>query len=167
MHLLWYTWNWSTQPQVYINCNDLYIVPPLVWLHSVYLMLHDITAYDEISHAFSHHICRCTVAVFEVCIQVQAGRFYHMHERQQCLPRKRRGMENPCTFLMGKISHAILKVITRWWKIKTNGMHSFLFQMKLCPQKCLIFADKSLWKFLLSTKLLPPSIGLLETHMNN
>ena len=46
--------------------------------------------------------------------------------------------------------HAILKVITRWWKIKTNGMHSFLFQMKLCPH---IFADKNLCKFLLSYQI--------------
>ena len=68
----------STQPQVYINCNDR--VPPLAWLHSVYMTLYDITACDEISHAFSHCICRCTVAVFEVCIQVQAGRFYHMRD---------------------------------------------------------------------------------------
>ena len=78
MHLLWYTRNWSTQPQVYINCNAW--VPPLVWLHFVYLILHDITACDEFSHAFSHCICRCTVAVFEACIQVQAGRFYHMRD---------------------------------------------------------------------------------------
>ena len=42
---------------------------------------------------------------------------------------KRRGVENPFTFLIEKIFHATLKVIKRWWKI-ANGMH---FQMKLCP----------------------------------
>ena len=115
-------------------------------------MLHDITACDEISHGFSHCICRCTVAVFEVCIQVQAGRFLP-HERHQCLPRKRRGVENPCTFLIGKISQATLKVIKRWWKIKANGMHSFLLQMKLCPQKSLILADMNLRNFLLSHQI--------------
>ena len=41
-----------------------------------------------------------------------------LHERHQCLPRKRRGVENPCSFLMGKISQATLKVIKRWWKLK-------------------------------------------------
>ena len=54
----------------------------------VYLMLHDITACDsEISHTFSHCICRCTVAVFEVCIQVQAGRFYYMRDNNIFLGR--------------------------------------------------------------------------------
>ena len=70
-------------------------------------MLHDITACEEISHAFSHCIWRWTVAVFEVCIQVQTGRLYH--EIHQCLPRKRRGVENSCTFLTRKISQAALK----------------------------------------------------------
>ena len=46
------------------------------------------------------------------------------HERHQCLPRKRRGVENPCSFLMGKISQATLKVIKRWWKLKLC-IHSF------------------------------------------
>ena len=75
------------------------------------------------------------------------------HERHQCLPRERRGVENPCTFLMGKISQAALKVIKRWWKIKANGMHSFLFQMKLCPHLILL-----IWTCASSychTKLLP------------
>ena len=31
------------------------------------------------------------------------------HERQQCLPRKRRGVENPCTFLIGKSSSKCLQ----------------------------------------------------------
>ena len=38
-------------------------------------------------------------------------------------------------------------------KMMANGMHSFLFQMKLCPQKCLIFADMNLRKFLLSHQI--------------
>ena len=57
-------------------------------------------------------------------------------------------MENPCTFLMGKMSQAALKVIKDDGKIKANGMHSFLFQMKLCPMS--YFADMNLRKFLLS-----------------
>ena len=76
------------------------------------------------------------------------------------------GAENPCT-LMGKISQAALKVIKRWWKIKANGMHSFLYQMKLCPQKCLIFAEMNMRKFLLSHQIAVLSIELLETHINN
>ena len=36
--------------------------------------------------------------LFEVCIQVQIL----PHERHQCLPRKRKGVENPCTFLIGE-----------------------------------------------------------------
>ena len=52
---------------------------------------------------------------------------YLSHERHQYLPRKRRGVENPCTFLMGK----------------------FPVQMEFCPQKCLIFADINHCKFLL------------------
>ena len=128
-------------------------------------MLCDITAHDEISHAFSHCVCRCSVAVFKVCIPVQAGRFYHTRDINVFLV-IRRGVENPCTFRVRKISQAALKVITRWWKIKANGMHSFLFQMKLCPQKCLIFADMNLCKFLVSHQIVALSIGLLETHMN-
>ena len=104
-----------------------------MWLHSVYLILHDITARDEISHTFSHCTCRCTVAVFKVCIQVQAGRFY-MRDINVLFER---GVWR--ILVPWKISQATLKVIKRWWKIKANGMR--LFQMKLCPQKCLIFAD--------------------------
>ena len=86
-------------------------------------MLHDITACDEISHT-SHCICRYTVAVFEVCKEVQAGRFYH--ERQQCLPRKRRGVENPCTFLMGKSPKPSSKWLQDNGKLKIMAcIHSF------------------------------------------
>ena len=38
---------------------------------------------------------------------------------------------------------------------------------KLCPQKCLIFADMNLYKFFCHAKLISFSIGLLEIHMNN
>ena len=43
-------------------------------------MLHDITAHDEISHAFSHCICRCSVAVFKVVYKSRLGNFYHMRD---------------------------------------------------------------------------------------
>ena len=81
-----------------------------------------------------------------------------LHERHQCLPRKRRDVENPCTFLVGKIFQAALKVIKRWWKIKGNGMH---FKIKLCPQKWLIFTDMNLRKFLLSHQI---DVFLGDTH---
>ena len=107
-------------------------------------MLHDITACDEIFHAFSYCICRCTVAVFEVCIQVQAGRFYHMKHQgfSTPLPRKRCGESLYLPDRENLPGHPRSDQ-------KANGMHSFLFQMKLCPQKCLILADMNLHEFLL------------------
>ena len=162
MHLLWYTLNWSTQPQVYINRNDW--VPPLVWLHSVYLMLHDITVCDEISHTFSHCVSRYTVAVFEVCIQVQAGRLYHMRDQHRCLSRKRRVWRILVPSWWGKSPRPPWK-----WskKIKANAFISFPDEIVSTKMSC--FADMNLCKFSLycHTKLLSFSIGLLETHMNN
>ena len=71
------------------------------------------------------------------CGCVQAGRFYNMKDIDVFLGRG--GVRR--ILVPWKISQAALKVIKRWWKIKVNGMHSFLFQMKMCPQKCLIFAN--------------------------
>ena len=39
-------------------------------------------------------------------------------------------VENPCTFLIGKISQATLKVIKRWWKIKASVMACIPFSSK-------------------------------------
>ena len=71
-------------------------IPPIVWLPSVYLMLHYITACDEISHTFYTCIGSCdswkwqrawmrlatSVAtwLFKVSTQVQARRFYHIRD---------------------------------------------------------------------------------------
>ena len=97
--------------------------------------------------------------MFEVCIQVQAGRIYHNHERHQWLSRKRRGVENPCTFLMGKISQAALKVI-EWW----NCVHkSVLFLLiwtcasSYCHQIAVLFYWTLGHKWQLDKKTVPSS----------
>ena len=128
MHLLWYTWNWSTEPQVYINCHDQ--VPPLVWLHLStwrYMTSHVVRPPTPSPTVYAVH-CGCVWNLY-----TNPGWEILSHERQQGL--------------------ATLKAIKRWWKIKANGMHSFPFQTKLCPQKCLNFADMNLRKFLFSHQI--------------
>ena len=92
-------------------------------------MLHDITARDEVSHAFSHCMCRCTVAVFEVCIQVQAD---NMRDINVFL--RRGGVWR--ILVPWKISQATLAQSDQ--KMMENGMHSFVFQMN-CVHKNVLF----------------------------
>ena len=147
----------NTTPSIWIVMFEYltaFCLPDVTWHHCTWWDL-------------PHLLPLCSVAVFKVCIQVQAGKFYHMRDFNVFL-----GRGGVWRILVpswwGKSPRPPSKwSCTRWWKIKANGMHSFLFQMKLCPQKCLIFADMNLCKFLLSHQIAVLSVGLLETHMNN
>ena len=147
MHLLRYNRNWSTQPQIY--CNDR--VPPLVWLHSC---LPDVTWHHcmwwDLPHLFPLYMqvhCGCVWSLY-----TSPGWEILPHERQQCLPRKRRGVENPCTFLMGKSPNPSSKWLQDDGKLKLMAcIHSF--PDKIVSTKCLIFADFNLCKFLLSHQI--------------
>ena len=129
------------------------MIEPLVAALCLYLMLHDITACDEISHTFSHCIWRCTVATWllKVCIQVQTGRFSLSGKYKDSPP-------PPCTlpriFLMWENLPGHAQSDQRWWKMKASIMACIpFFQMKLCTQNCLILADMNLHNFLLSHQI--------------
>ena len=66
-------------------------------------------------------ICRCTVATWLFSLYTSPGWEILPHEKH---PRKGGGMvvENSCTFLIGKISQAALKMIKRWWKTNASIM---------------------------------------------
>ena len=132
---------------------------------STWSMVHDITACDEISHAFSHCIWRCTVGLLDRLKFVYKSRLGDFTTRD-------------INVFLGRGGVWQILVPSWWGKSpkppskdeKLVLWHAFfLFQMKLCPQNCLIFADMNLRKFLLSHQIAVLFYWTLklETHMNN
>ena len=105
--LIWWWWRWSDsdqhKPKYTSKLYDYQSLCDCILSTWCYMTsLHVIRSPTPFPTVYAW----CTVAVFEVCIQVQAGRFYHTRNIK-ILPRKRRwggggGVGETFMFLRGK-----------------------------------------------------------------